>query len=100
MQMKQNQAFFYGTYSNIPSFFIGYKMLKHFNDFLLLASFRFIAEVSKASKIKKKIKQEQFLIYKVIHYFIDFCNLFLDKVYLKNEITLPEEKQSSFAFIP
>ena len=30
--MKQNQTFFHGTYSNLTSFFIGWKILKYFND--------------------------------------------------------------------
>ena len=33
MEMKQNQTFFHGTYSNLTSFFIGGKILKYFNDF-------------------------------------------------------------------
>ena len=33
MEMKQNQTFFHGTYSNLTLFFIGRKMLKHLNDF-------------------------------------------------------------------
>ena len=33
MEMKQNQTFFHGTYSNLALFFIGCKILKHFNDF-------------------------------------------------------------------
>ena len=33
MELKQNQTFFQGTYSNLTLFFIGHKMLKYFNDF-------------------------------------------------------------------
>ena len=33
MEMKQNQTFVHGTYSNLTSFFIGCKVLKYFNDF-------------------------------------------------------------------
>ena len=32
MKMKQNQKFFNGTYSSLTLFFIGRKILKHFND--------------------------------------------------------------------
>ena len=28
IEMKQNQTFFHGTYSNLTSFFIGYKIRK------------------------------------------------------------------------
>ena len=31
MEMKQNQTYFHGTYSNMTSFFIGWKILKYFN---------------------------------------------------------------------
>ena len=33
MEMKQNQTFFHGKYSNLTSFFLGCKILKYFNDF-------------------------------------------------------------------
>ena len=33
MEMKQNQTFFHDTHSNLTSFFIGRKILKHLNDF-------------------------------------------------------------------
>ena len=32
MEMKQNETFFYGTYSNLTSFFTSHKILKYFND--------------------------------------------------------------------
>ena len=43
MEMKQNEAFFHGTYSDLTSFFIGCKILKFINDFYnwhLLISFQ------------------------------------------------------------
>ena len=33
MEIKQNQTFSQGTYSNLTLFFIGRKILKYFNDF-------------------------------------------------------------------
>ena len=33
LEMKQNQIFFYGTYSNLTSRFIGRNILKYFNEF-------------------------------------------------------------------
>ena len=33
MEMKQNQTYFHGTYSNLTSFLIGHKILKYFNRF-------------------------------------------------------------------
>ena len=33
MKMKQKLTFFDETYSNLASFFIGHKILKHFNYF-------------------------------------------------------------------
>ena len=33
MEMKQNQTFFYATYSNLTSIFIGREILKYFNEF-------------------------------------------------------------------
>ena len=35
MEIKQNQKFFYGKYSNLASFSIGHKKLTYFNDFIL-----------------------------------------------------------------
>ena len=32
-EMKHNQTFFHEIYSNLTSFFIGNKPIKHFNDF-------------------------------------------------------------------
>ena len=34
MDVKQNQIYFHGTYSNLTLFFIGHKILKYSNDFL------------------------------------------------------------------
>ena len=36
---------FHRTYSNLTSFFIGYKIRKYFNDFYNWKSFHFIAKV-------------------------------------------------------
>ena len=33
IKMKHYQIFFYGTYSNLASCFIGHKILKYFSDF-------------------------------------------------------------------
>ena len=33
MEMKQNQTFFHGTYSNLTSFIFCQKLLKYFNNF-------------------------------------------------------------------
>ena len=33
IEMKQNQTFFYETFSNLMSFFLGCKILYYFNDF-------------------------------------------------------------------
>ena len=33
MEMRQNQIFLHGSYSNLALFFIGRKLLKFFNDF-------------------------------------------------------------------
>ena len=34
MEVKQNQIYFHGTYSNLTLFFIGHKILKYSNNFL------------------------------------------------------------------
>ena len=33
MEIEQNETFFHGTYSNLTLFFIGWKILKYFNEF-------------------------------------------------------------------
>ena len=54
---------------------------KTLKQLLKLASFDFIAKVS----TNKQSEMKFFSIYNMVHYLSDFWNLFLDKVYLKNE---------------
>ena len=43
MEMKQNQTFFHVTYSNLTSFIVD-KILKHFNDFIVIFKFHYKKE--------------------------------------------------------
>ena len=71
IELRQNQTFFRGTYSNLTLFFIGRKILKYFNDF---CNWHFCVNLTVFS-----------LIYIVVHYLNHFWNLFLNKIYLKND---------------
>ena len=80
---------FYGTYSNLTSFFIDHKILTYFDNF---HNWYLSISLQKLAQTKETKKHETcanltvfFLIYNVTHYLNDFENLFLDKVYLKNE---------------
>ena len=48
MELKQNQTFFHGTYSNLTVFFIGRKIQKYFNDFISIA----LRKLAQSSKMK------------------------------------------------
>ena len=75
MEIKQNQAFLTGAYSNLTLFIIGCKKLKYFNDF---SHFNFVAKVStnKPNEIKSNGTcanlRAFFLIYKILRYVNDF----------------------------
>ena len=51
MEMKQNQTFFHGTYSNLTSIFTGRQILKYFNNFYNL---HFLISLQKWAQTSKK----------------------------------------------
>ena len=89
--MKQNQTFFYETYSNLTSFFISRKILKYFNDFQNWHILILLQKWAQTNKVKQNYTGHCanltviFLIYQVVYHQIDFWNLFVDKIYLKKE---------------
>ena len=91
MEMKQNQTFFHGSYSNLTLFFVGHKLLKYFNDFYNWHLSISLQRWTQTGNVKMKLYgvcanlTVFFLIYNEVYYLNDFWNLFLDKVYLKNE---------------
>ena len=61
MEMKQNQQFFHGTHSNLTSFFIGHKIIKYFNDFVIgIFQFHYKSEHKQVNwnKIKRETKSD------------------------------------------
>ena len=79
MEMKQNQIFFHGTYSNRTWFFTGHEILKYFNDFC-----NWHLNGIKGDMCKSK-RSLLFLTYNVADDLNDFWNLFFDKVYWNSE---------------
>ena len=87
MEMKQYQTFFHGTYSNLTSFFIGYKILRISMTFII-SIFQFVSTNSWKEMKWKEICANLtvlFFIHNVLLYLNDFWNLFFDKVYFKNK---------------
>ena len=87
MPMKQNKTFFHEKFSYLTSFLIGLKIIKCFNDFYNWHFCKNEPKQVKWNEIKLDIcKSDSIFPYlKAVHYSIDFWNVFLDKVYLKNE---------------
>ena len=85
-EVKQNEAFFRGTYSNLTSFVIGCEILKYFLITFIFGIFQFHCKIDH-KQVKENIYKSGniFFTYEVVHQTNDFCNLFHDKVYLKNE---------------
>ena len=86
MEMKQNQTFFHGIYSNLTWIFIGHKILKYFNDF---QNQHFsVLWLQWAQTVKMKQNQTFFhgtysnltwffIGHKILKYFNDFDNWYL-----------------------
>ena len=83
IEMKQNQTFFYGTYSNLnlaSAFIISIFQFHYKSENKQVKWNEIQRDMCKCDSIFRYLQRGTLL-----KYLIDFWNLFLDKVYLKNK---------------
>ena len=92
MEMKKNQIFFHGPYSNLTSFLIGMKILNYSIDFYNWHASVSLQKWYQASKMKQnqtwylQVCKHFSLSRKAsLYYLNDFWNLSVEKIFLKNE---------------
>ena len=77
MAMKPNQTFLHRIYSNLTSFLIGLKILKHSNDFFMISTFQV-----KWNKIKRDMCKSDCIFPCLQNTTVFQWTLFVDKPYL------------------